>query len=81
MSEIRLKVYDMLEDITGEDGLRENEERDLLETNILDSLSFILLLERLDDELGLEIQPTRVDPQVWRCASSIADYVEKLIMP
>ena len=77
MSEIREKVFDLLEDITEYAGLRNNTELDLLDTNILDSLSFIILLERLDDELGIEIQPTQVSPAVWRTPDSIAKYIEK----
>ena len=79
MNDIRKQVFDILEDICEYDGIKENPDMELLESNILDSLSFILLLEQLEDEFDIEIQPTQIDLSVLKTANSIADFVEKAL--
>ena len=76
MSELRKEIYEIIEDICEYEGLCDNPDTELLESNILDSLSFILLLNRIDDELDIELQPTQIDPAVFRTPASIADYIE-----
>ena len=68
----------MLEEICECDGIAENPEMELLDSNVLDSLSFILLLNRLDDDFDIEIQPTQVDMEVFRTPQTLADYLETL---
>ena len=44
---------------------------DLIESGALDSLAFIELFSRLEDE-GIELQPTRIDRSELRTPASIA---------
>lgn len=48
---------------------------DLIESGALDSLAFIELFSRLEDE-GIELQPTRIDRSKLRTPASIARLIE-----
>lgn len=48
---------------------------DLIESGALDSLAFIELFSRLEDE-GIELQPTRIDRSELRTPASIAKLIE-----
>lgn len=48
---------------------------DLIESGALDSLAFIELFSRLEDE-GIELQPTRIDRSELRTPASIARLIE-----
>ena len=66
-------------DIQHESGKMTARERiDLLENDILDSLAFIELINALNDEFNIEIQPTQVKPTTWRTVKGIVQMVEKL---
>lgn len=71
----RETVYALLEEITQTQGLSEAPQTELMDSNILDSLSFLLLLDRLDEQFGIELQPTQVPPSVWKTPQSVADYL------
>ena len=70
------KIIEIVERVTEFKGLKENLEIDLLENEILDSLAFIELISALEDEFDIEIQPTQVNPDVWRKVSSIVEFVK-----
>lgn len=48
---------------------------DLIESGALDSLAFIELFSRLEDE-GIELQPTRIDRSELHTPASIARLIE-----
>lgn len=72
------KIIDIIEELTGYEELREKRDIDLLENDILDSLAFIELINALNDEFNIEIQPTQVKPTTWRTVKGIVQMVEKL---
>ena len=74
----RETVYALLEEITQTPGLSAAPQTELMESNILDSLSFLLFLECLDDRFGIELQPTQAPPAVWKTPQSVADYLLNL---
>ena len=78
MTEMRKAIFEMLAELCEREDILNDPEMELLDSNVLDSLSLILLLNRIDDEFGIEIQPTQVDFAVFKTPGSIADYVEKL---
>ena len=57
---------------------------ELLESGVLDSLAFIELFARLEDE-GIEIQPTRIDRRCLKTPGEIEklvkEYIEKNTPP
>ena len=71
------KIIEIIEELTGFKGLKENEDIDLFENEILDSLAFIELISALENEFDIEIQPTQVDPNTWRSIRKIVELVEK----
>ncbi len=49
---------------------------DLVESGILDSLAFIQLFERLEEE-NIQIVPTRIDSDMLRTSGKITELVEE----
>ena len=72
------KIIEIIEELTGYTNLRENKDIDLLENEILDSLAFIELMSKLEEEFNIEIQPTQVPPETWRNVEKIAELVISL---
>ena len=68
-------VLEIIKDVTGLSEIDEN--ADLIDDGILDSLAFIELINEIDDRLNIEIQPTLVSLDVWRSADNIAAMLEK----
>ncbi len=71
------KIIEIIEQLTQYEDLKSNKDIDLLD-EVLDSLAFIELIETLQDEFNIEIQPTQVNPDTWRSVSKIAQLVEDL---
>lgn len=72
------KIIEIIENITDFKELKDNKDIDLLENEILDSLAFIELIEMLNDEFNIDLQPTQVSPDTWRSVKKIVQYVKKL---
>lgn len=70
------KIIEIIEELAEVDNLKENKEMDLIENDVLDSLAFIELIYRLEEEFNIEIEPTQVKSDTWRKVSEI----EKLIL-
>lgn len=74
---MKSKVIEILEDITGISPIDEN--ADLIKDGILDSLAFIEFINEVDDRIGIEIQPTQVNADVWHSIDRIADMLENYL--
>lgn len=74
-TEARAKVFDLLEDVTGESEAREHLDEDLFELGFLDSMAAIELLVGLEDELGVSIAPTEVERSEMNTANKIVAQV------
>ncbi len=70
------KVIDIIVEISENEEVRNNLEIDLIENEIIDSLGFINLIARLEEEFDIEIQPTQVKPETWRSISSIVEMIK-----
>mgnify|MGYP003432127274 CR=1 FL=1 len=70
------KIIDILVRVCEDDSIKNNKEIDLIESGILDSLAFISLLEEIYEEFGVELQPTQIEPNVWRSVKSIKKVIE-----
>ncbi len=69
--EIQDLLYEICEDEkVYEDGI------DLVEAGLLDSYAFIELFPKLED-LGISIQPTRIDRNKLRTVSGIQELIEQ----
>ena len=71
------KIIAIIADITGFEDREAIATSDLLEDGILDSMSFITLIDVLEEEFFIEVQPTTVPPETWHSAPAIAELVEK----
>lgn len=70
------KIINIIAEICENETIKDNLDIDLIENEILDSLAFINLISRLEEEFDIEIQPTQVKPDTWRNISSIIELVK-----
>ncbi len=70
------RIIEIIEDLTEFKELNKNPDIDLIENEILDSLAFIELIVKLNEEFNIEIQPTQVKPDTWRSIEKIVELVE-----
>lgn len=70
------KIIEILVEVCADESIKENLDIDLIENDILDSLAFIELISRLEEEFDIEIQPTQVNPDSWRTVKSIVELVK-----
>lgn len=54
------KILDILEDICGDDIMREDRDIDLLEEDMMDSIDYTELLIAIEEQLGILIAPSEV---------------------
>lgn len=69
---MRKQILQIIAQACGNSRLAEEPDAELLDSGILDSLALITLLTALEDELGVELQPTQLGREVWRTPGSIA---------
>ena len=70
------KIINIIAEICENETIKDNLDIDLIENEILDSLAFINLISRLEEEFDIEIQPTQVKPDTWRNINSIVELVK-----
>lgn len=70
------KVINIIAEICENETIKDNLDIDLIENEILDSLAFITLISRLEEEFDIEIQPTQIKPDTWRSINSIIELVK-----
>ena len=75
---MREEILELIVRLTGNVELRENDNFDLIEDDILDSLAFIQLISELEDKFDIEIQPTQIDVDTWRSVDGIVRMVKGL---
>ncbi len=73
------KIIEMIIRLTEYEELRHNPDVNLIEEDILDSLAFIELIEELENEFDIEIQPTQVSNDTWEYVDNIVTMVEGLM--
>lgn len=75
---VKKRIIEILVELTGADELFDDESIDLFDSGIMDSFTYGELLYALEDEFGVEIQPTQVEVDVWRSVERIAALVDEL---
>lgn len=73
---MREEVLAILAQVCGEREILQNDELDLFETGLLDSLALINLLDELEERLNIVIQPSQVKRECWRTPKSIVKLLE-----
>ena len=56
--DIRESVIEIFEEVLGSDEIRDNQDLDMFENEMLDSLAIIEVLLGIEDKLNLSLQPT-----------------------
>ncbi len=72
------RVLQIVIEETGCEELRNNPDMDLISNDIIDSLAFINLIDILDMEFSIDIQPTQVTSDTWRTVAKITEMVNEL---
>lgn len=73
------RIINIVVDVCDDESIRSDADIDLIDSGLLDSLSFITLIARLEDEFDIEIQPTQVSPDSWRKINEIIKLVKSLM--
>ncbi|SEH39004.1 MULTISPECIES: D-alanine--poly(phosphoribitol) ligase subunit DltC [Atopobiaceae] len=71
------KIIDLLEEVSGEDDVRDHLDEDLFDLGYLDSMGAVELLLAIEDEMGVSIAPTEVPREQMNTANLIAYQVEQ----
>ncbi len=75
--DVRIRLFDLLEDVTGDAVVRDYENDDLFELGLLDSMAAIELLVGLEDEFGVSIAPTEVPREEMNTPNKILEQVRR----
>ncbi len=75
--DVRTRVLDLLEDVSGDPAVRDHLDEDLFELGFLDSMAAIELLVSLEEELGVSVAPTEVERSEMNTANKIVAQVAK----
>lgn len=70
------EIIQIIIKLTGYEDLSNNLDVDLIEEDILDSLSFIELITELEEKFDIEIQPTQVSSNTWRSVDNIVEMLK-----
>ena len=75
--EVEEKMLDMLEEVCGDEEVRDHRDEDLFELGSLDSMAAVELLVDIEDEFGVSIAPTEVEREEMNTVNLIIEQVEK----
>lgn len=77
MQDVEEKILDMLEELTGDEVVREDKDIDLLEEDLIDSLDYVELLIMIQKEFDLVIAPSEMTKEEMATPSRIIETVRK----
>lgn len=75
---MRETVLEILEEVTGNDEVREDLDLDLFEAELLDSLAIIEILIQIEERLGIKLQPTDIEREDMSTVNKLTAYLEGL---
>lgn len=75
--EVEEKMLDMLEEVCGDEEVRDHRDEDLFELGFLDSMASVELLVDIEDEFDVSIAPTEVEREEMNTVNLIIEQVEK----
>lgn len=75
--EVEEKMLDMLEEVCGDEEVRDHRDEDLFELGFLDSMGAVELLVDIEDEFDVSIAPTEVEREEMNTVNLIIEQVEK----
>lgn len=71
------KLLTMIEELCGDEIVKTDPDIDLLEEGLIDSLDYIELLLRIEEEFGLKMSPSELTREEMSTPNRIINVVEK----
>ena len=73
---IKEQILEMLEEICEDEVVREDWDINLKEEGLMDSLAFVEMLVRIEENFGLSIAPTEVTYEEIDTPNKVISYIE-----
>lgn len=73
---IREQILEMLEEICEDEVVKEDLDINLKEEGLMDSLAFVEMLVRIEENFGLSIAPTEVTYEEIDTSNKVISYIE-----
>ncbi|MDK8239203.1 D-alanine--poly(phosphoribitol) ligase subunit 2 [Gemella morbillorum] len=73
---IKEQILEMLEEICEDEVVREDLDINLKEEGLMDSLAFVEMLVRIEENFGLSIAPTEVTYEEIDTPNKVISYIE-----
>ena len=70
------ELLEIMRDLIADDDFENND--DLVESGILDSMTILNLISEIDDQMGVEIPVGEVIPENFKSVSAIMALIEKI---
>ena len=77
--DIRESVIEIFEEVFGSDEIRDNQDLDMFENEMLDSLAIIEVLLGIEDKLNLSLQPTDLERKDMATVNNLVDFLKDRI--
>ena len=77
--DIRESVIEIFEEVLGSDEIRDNQDLDMFENEMLDSLAIIEVLLGIEDKLDLSLQPTDSERKDMASVNNLVDFLKDRI--
>ena len=77
--DIRESVIEIFEEVLGSDEIRDNQDLDMFENEMLDSLAIIEVLLGIEDKLDLSLQPTDLERKDLATVNNLVDFLKDRI--
>jgi len=77
--DIRESVIEIFEEVLGSDEIRDNQDLDMFENEMLDSLAIIEVLLGIEDKLNLSLQPTDLERKDMATVNNLVDFLKERI--
>ena len=78
MKDIRETAFDILEAACETDEVREDDEMDLFEAGIVDSIGMVSIIVEIEEQLDIKLQPTDLQKDDDKCVNNFVKYLEKI---
>lgn len=75
--DIKAGVIEIFEEVLDTDEIRENQDLDLFENELLDSLAIIEVLLAIEDKFDLSLQPTDLEREDMSSVNKLTDFLER----
>ena len=77
MKDVKETIFELLEELTGDEIVREDPNVNLLEEDLIDSLDYVELLVSIEDELGIVMAPSEFTREEMDTPAKIIEQTEK----